>query len=558
MIRLLIVDDEQIIADGLFETLQQLGHLELDLHKAYSGMDALKLLHDARFDVVLSDIRMPGMNGLELLRHIRSTWADCRVVFLTGFNDFDYVYEAIQNQGVHYLLKTEGYPKLISVIESVVEDVRASRQWSELVVEVNEQMEAASQVLQKEYLLRLAGGDSAANRETQFVQLKLPLNPQLPILLLAGKIRTNRDGELDYTGRSRLGYSIQLIVERHLSPAMTVKSAIDDLNRLVCFLQPQISSLDAEGAEKAFEKISLFAAGMLDVIQQAIELSVQVPVSFAIADRSVSWDEAGRAFARLQYALDYRTSIDAEMIVTVDQTSEDDSRSGADNEEVRLILNKLGRMDACLDEGRAEEALTLLSQAKDVVARLPSDDVGMSMEIYYRIALSLLSYMNRTGIAGRREEEVDLSRLLRAEGPDSLPFAIEYAARLIPELLELRQHERDRSASQVINRIKDYIADNLAGDVSLTRLADIVYFNPAYLSRLFKKTTGITIVDYVHELRMKKAIFLLEDTDMKIQDISETVGFTSATNFTRFFRKYAKSTPYEYRDAARAKKSKMD
>ncbi len=521
-------------------------------------MDALKLLHDARFDVVLSDIRMPGMNGLELLRHIRSTWADCRVVFLTGFNDFDYVYEAIQNQGVHYLLKTEGYPKLISVIESVVEDVRASRQWSELVVEVNEQMEAASQVLQKEYLLRLAGGDSAANRETQFVQLKLPLNPQLPVLLLAGKIRTNRDGELDYTGRSRLGYSIQLIVERHLSPAMTVKSAIDDLNRLVCFLQPQISSLDAEGAEKAFEKISLFAAGMLDVIQQAIELSVQVPVSFAIADRSVSWDEAGRAFARLQYALDYRTSIDAEMIVTVDQTSEDDSRNGADNEEVRLILNKLGRMDACLDEGRAEEALTLLSQAKDVVARLPSDDVGMSMEIYYRIALSLLSYMNRTGIAGRQEEEIDLSRLLRAEGPDSLPFAIEYAMRLIPELLELRQHERDRSASQVINRIKDYIADNLAGDVSLTRLADIVYFNPAYLSRLFKKTTGITIVDYVHELRMKKAIFLLEDTDMKIQDISETVGFTSATNFTRFFRKYAKSTPYEYRDAARAKKSKMD
>ncbi|MFD0716368.1 helix-turn-helix domain-containing protein [Paenibacillus sp. GCM10027626] len=558
MIRLLIVDDEPIIADGLFETLQQLTHLELDLYKAYSGMDAMRQLKDTRFDIVLSDIRMPGMNGLELLRHIRSTWVDCRVVFLTGFNDFDYVYEAIQNQGVHYLLKTEGYPKVISVIESVIDEIRASRQWSELVSGVNEQMEAANQVLQKEYLLHLLNGASAADRSEQFGQLKLPLDPGLPILLLVGKIPALRAGEPTYTERSRIGYSIQLIVERHLAPAMRIKCAIDDRSRLVCFLQPFASSVESDEGKSAFEKVSLIATGMLDVIQQAIELAVRVPVSFAISDRHTSWEEAGRTFAQLQYALDYRSSIDSETIVTVGETDEGDDEHRMDNEAVRLVLNKIGMMDAYLDEGRTDELLSLLGQARSVLSRLSPGDTGVGMEVYYRITVSLLSYINRTGIASRHGDEIGLSKLLRVDQPDSLPFALDYATRLIPLLLELRQNERDRRASRVIDRIKDYIANNLAGDVSLTRLADIVYFNPAYLSRLFKKTTGMTIVDYVHELRMKEAISLLENSDMKIQDISEAVGFTSATNFTRFFRKYARLTPYEYRELIRTKKSKME
>jgi len=571
MIRLLIVDDEPIIADGMFETLQQLDRLELDLHKAYSGKDALRQLRDTRFDIVLSDIRMPGMSGLELLRHIRSAWADCRVVFLTGFNDFDYVYEAIQNQGVHYLLKTEGYPKVISVIESVIEDIRASRQWSELVAGVNEQMEAANQVLQKEYLLQLLNGEPSADRSEQFGQLKLTLDPALPVLLLVGKIPTPPDGVSTYTERSRLGYSVQLIAERHLSPATRVKCAIDDRNRLVCFLQPLASAVEpvesVESAESSepddnpYERVSLFASGMLDVIQQAIELTVRVAVSFAISERHVPWEEAGRTCARLRYALDYRSSIDSETIVTVGENADGDEREADDpsaDEAVRLVLNKIGMMDAYLEEGRTDDLLALLAQAKSVLSRLPPDDAGVGMEIYYRIAVSLLAYMNRTGIAGRLGDEFGLSKLLRVDRPESLPFAIDYAAKLIPALLERRQNERDLRASRVIDRIKAYIADNLAGDVSLTRLADIVYFNPAYLSRLFKKTTGMTIVDYVHERRMKEAVSLLESSDMKIQDISEAVGFTTATNFARFFRKYAGSTPYEYRDLVRAKKSKME
>jgi two-component system response regulator YesN len=554
MLRLLIVDDEPIIADGLFETMQQLTHLDLDPYKAYSGMEALRLLHDNRFDIVISDIRMPGMSGLELLKHIRSMWVDCKVIFLTGFNDFEYVYEAIQNQGVHYLLKTEGYPKVISVVESVIEEIQASRQWGELVSGVNEQMDAANQVLQKEYLLQLLNGEVTHDRSEQFHLLKLPLDSDLPVLLLIGQIK-QLPSELTYTERSRICYSIQLIVERHLASSMRIKSIFDDRSNLICFLQPLMAADDDSDWEKAFEKVTTFATGMLDVIQQAIELSIQVPISFAISDCRTSWVETERTFARLQYALDYQISIDSEMIVTVSGSAQAKDEHKKDNETVRLVMNKLGVIDAYLEEGRSDELLHLLRQTKAIIEPMTASDLSIGMEMYYKIALSLLSYINRTGIASQHGDKIGLSKLFSVDQRDSLPFAIDYVIQLIPVLLELRQRERNNRADQVITRIQVYISNHLAGDVSLTKLAETVYFNPAYLSRLFKKTTGISIVDYIHELRMKEAISLLEGSEMKIQEIAEAVGFSSATNFTRFFRKYTQATPYEYRDLTRAKKS---
>ncbi|UJF31407.1 response regulator [Paenibacillus hexagrammi] len=102
MYRMLIVDDEEIITDGLFGVFSQL-NLGLDVYKAYSGLEALDLMRSTRVDIVLSDIRMPGMDGLKLMQTIRSNWEHCKIIFLTGYNDFDYIYQAIQTPGVSYL-----------------------------------------------------------------------------------------------------------------------------------------------------------------------------------------------------------------------------------------------------------------------------------------------------------------------------------------------------------------------------------------------------------------------------------------------------------------------
>ena len=120
MYRILIVDDEEVIVNGLYSMLSNFNTMELDVYKAYSGEEAIQWLARTRMDIVLTDIHMPEINGLQLLKEIKTRWPWCRVIFLTGHNEFEYAYKAIQYNGVRYLLKTEGYNKIIKTVGLVI------------------------------------------------------------------------------------------------------------------------------------------------------------------------------------------------------------------------------------------------------------------------------------------------------------------------------------------------------------------------------------------------------------------------------------------------------
>lgn len=100
MYRLLIVDDESHVVDWLYELFRDIDHIEFDIYRAYSASSALLLMEKAKIDIVITDINMPRMNGLQLVEKIKTEWPECRVIFLTGYNEFEYAHKAIQNDAV--------------------------------------------------------------------------------------------------------------------------------------------------------------------------------------------------------------------------------------------------------------------------------------------------------------------------------------------------------------------------------------------------------------------------------------------------------------------------
>jgi len=118
-------------------------------------------------------------------------------------------------------------------------------------------------------------------------------------------------------------------------------------------------------------------------------------------------------------------------------------------------------------------------------------------------------------------------------------------------IFDIQETEQDIRTQDIINKVKYYVNENINNpdEINLTRISELVYLNQSYLSRLFKQVTGVNFSDYVSEVRVKKAKELLEINDIKIKDIAQAIGFSSATNFARFFKKHTGVTPQEYKNS---------
>jgi Response regulator containing CheY-like receiver domain and AraC-type DNA-binding domain len=129
MYRLLIVDDEPVILEGLVQLFEQLDEPKLDVCQAYSPGEAIELAKRTKIDIVLSDIRMPGKTGLQMIDDIVFYWPDCRIIFLTGYSEFDYIYTAFQKNVESFILKTEED----SVVSMAVYNEGASAEYGPIV-----------------------------------------------------------------------------------------------------------------------------------------------------------------------------------------------------------------------------------------------------------------------------------------------------------------------------------------------------------------------------------------------------------------------------------------
>lgn len=133
-----------------------------------------------------------------------------------------------------------------------------------------------------------------------------------------------------------------------------------------------------------------------------------------------------------------------------------------------------------------------------------------------------------------------------------------YLRQLSSEIFEIQNADQDRRASDILKRVKTYVDAHLGDDLSLLKLSDIMFFNPSYLSRLFKQLSGENLTGYIQAKRIEKAKSMLGRNEHRVNDIAVAVGFGSATNFTRFFKKETGMTPAEYRDRLSDRKAGIE
>lgn len=545
MYKLLIVDDEVLIADMLADLFRQAMPDELEVYKAYSAKEAQEWLDLAKIDIVLSDIKMPGVSGLELLNRITANWPSCRVVFLTGYREFDYIYAAIQHNGVRFMLKTADDEQIVGTIREVLQEIEESHRLSDYMNQAKRQIEAARPLLQNEMMQECLYGyyDVPETADQHLKELEIPLSASSPTLMVIGRF-DSQPPKASVADRNDRRYALQALAANYFPQALSCFGCIAEHATSVWLLQVP-PEMEASDRRKAVTLVT----GALECLQSVIRSSLEETVSFAMSGNFLPFTEISEVYRMLKQMLNNRIGMGTEMILCDRSLPLTEQKRSAGGKAALKQMGKFKLLEEHLELGRKQEFVEALDLLLDYVREAQSRDDMSAIEIYFRTAVLLTHYMNRFELAEAMEQSVDLHPLFRTDDHPSWNAAAEYLLRVAEALFALQTEQANKSEEDTISRLKTYIDAHLHEDLSLTKLAGLLYLNSSYLSRLFKQATDRNVSDYITDKRIEKAKDLLKNSTKKIHEISLEVGYDSQQSFTRFFKNAVGQTPQEFRES---------
>jgi two-component system response regulator YesN len=537
MYRILVVDDEDIITDSLAHMLESLTRFELDVYKAYSAAEALERLEKMSIDIVITDIQMPGKTGLELLEHIHASWPDCEVVFLTGYNEFEYAAHAVKYGAARYILKTEGYGPLIEAVADSIEKIEKEGRNTAILEKAREQVDRYLPLVRRNFLGSLLSGetDSGGDLSGDFKRLEISLDPSDPLMLLAGRIHAPAAAG----PRAETADSLDLAVRKKILTGLRVELAWAGAAMIVWILQYR-SALPAEQRHaRAMVK------GMAEYLQRFCSTVLGESVSFVFDSKPAAWPELAGRFTELKFVVMNRLEPSIAL-------AEMDYFLGAPMAEGGAVRPGTGyrgalkKLALALDRDDGEKIDRLSAElARSLGAPGPG---GIELaEFNTLLNGALLSYITERGLGGALTDDPGLRLFLSCPlNGDGIPRLDQFAA-LARRLIGLNRRER-RNSGALSKRILAYIQENPGADLSLYALSEKFFLNPSYLSRRFKEETGKNITDTVLELRLEEACRLLKETERRINGIASLVGYESPAYFSNIFKRRFGVSPQEYRD----------
>ncbi|WP_018759640.1 response regulator transcription factor [Paenibacillus terrigena] len=541
MYRLLIIDDEDVIVDGMADLFQEQTDMELEVYRAYNVLMAIDWLKQTKIDIVLSDIQMPGITGLQLQQRIMELWPRCKVIFLTGYNEFTYIHEAMRNGSFDYVLKTETDETIIGSVKKAIAKLDEEIDMHSTLQKTTLLLQRALPYIQKEYLRDILQGESYAlgNLHNQFTQLSISLHPSKPVLLVVGRVDEWREG-LSTFDRALIIYAVQNISEELLGVSTRVAFTDYERFRMVWFIQPKSDSADS------WDQILRFVQGTLEQIQHTIRQLLKIKLSIIVASKPCEWEELPIRFITIKRLFGYGLGLGQELLLT-------DQAYGTDHGRFEPVKSPLQThlwidLKNDLEAGRREAYLAAFDGITALLAAQNEQTEKARTEWYYTLVVIYISILNYSSVLRLAAEQMDLDKLTKLQAHKTWSSAFDYLRELAELIFNHRSEGHTNSENDVITKIKKYIHEYLNGDLSLTRLSDFVSLNPSYLSRLYKHHSGESLTETIKQVRLQKSKELLRNPGIRMSDISERVGFLSERSFYRFFKSITNLTPQEYRE----------
>ena len=504
MVRILIVDDERIEREGIRFLLKQMGK-DFEIAEAVNGREALKWLDEHEADILMTDIKMPLMDGMELLERMAGKYPDMKAMIFSGYGEFEYARQAMRFGVEEYILKPVDPAEFAKAMEKLLSALEEGRQ--------ERDRKATEGLFLKKYVINalLNGADGKAlegRTEGWFSMEELDEYRRLVLVELDGDFFGTSDGDF---------------LER--LEKMAGEGSFDYLN-----LNPRQCLLlfrKERGDWKEF-------AGRINALifrQCGSGKKSYIAVSSAMKDGS----QIAARYQELELLMENRF-YDLKSRVYMAE-AEEESEEGAQRDDDTLM--KQIRQDI-----HAGDVLNLREHYERLFHNY-GRNVGFS-QIYVKFIFASLLKMFYEAIPDKTEKELneEMDSLYRAADLEGIRGIVDKNLALLEEQLKKDADGMHRE----VETVKRYIYGHYGEELGIELLAEKIHMAPSYLSALFKKETGQNLSKFIKAYRMEKARQMLDGTREKIGMVAEKAGYPNVSYFCQSFREYYGVSPQRYRE----------
>ncbi|WP_027092494.1 response regulator [Cohnella thermotolerans] len=541
MIEILLVDDESYVTESLKKTIPWDSLNVRSVYTAASAAEALAILETQPVDILVTDIRMPEMDGLELARLAGERWPNVRRLILTGHSDFEYAKKAIQLQVSGYILKPvdddEFMRTILGEIESLKDEWEEAERYHRLLYDMKSDRRRLSENLLSDLLLgRQLSEQAMADKLRKY---EIPLRLEAPSFLMLVQLGSHFS-DYDPDSFDLMEYAVGNIAEEVLGAAYRVwhGKAPHDCLALVASTNPDGPGGGA--ARPLREETNRLAQEVGKQVRSYLKGDISIVISpWFVFPEGMSAAYRGALGTLFRHG---GTKEAAVLFQEDDPAAPSSVRSLETLYKPPTLIHLLESKQWAAAEAKIAEVFGYLETEKAAATR------EHLYEVYLWIANACLYLAHRHGVLVQQIDPAGFDIFLdrsAVHSPERLRrWALDSLAKLKAELSDSDHYAR----GHLIKQVQELVTRDIGLDISVKTIAEKVYLHPVYLSKIYKSETGESLGDYIIRIRMERALYLLKHTNKKIYEITAELGYQNPQYFSKMFKKHYGMTPNEYRD----------
>lgn len=511
MYKAIIVDDEKMIRNGIKAVLPW---QSLDIEEVYtaaSGREALELIGEHKPQIMITDISMTEMTGLQLIEKIKEIQPDMRILVLTGYDSFQYAQKCLRLHVDDFFLKPIDEEILAAAVSNQVRKLDQERQMEQEQRLMRRTRGIMEQMILEGIMKGLIHEESTApDLELLYREYSFKPDQAMQTAILIPTLFEGKKGD-DLT---------------LLSIKNICMDIFDSQNRGITFQ-------DEEGRIV----IAAFTGETIDEVVNRMDSLINILKDEFASKTKVVLGSVAEGFGRLRISYN-----DALYLLRSEKSSgENIVQINASEKRYRIFYDTFAELKRTISAsvGNSDYIQRIFETFACMVESYNLSDALVDRCCFDIASTLYFAYVVESGESGDNRLNALLMSLLHAKKEE----ALEYTRSFLQQLFS----GEEKSTHELVGKARTFIDENLDKELSVSRLAELLYVTPNYFSRLFKRVTGQGCNEYIVGKRMEKARSLLESTNIKAGKISILVGYQDTNYFSLTFKKHTGMSPTKYR-----------